>query len=351
MSSPRFRRLRLSRPEGPASPPQRSLLGWFRTIPGIVAFVGAVLAAGFCAIYILINIGVMGKELDVTAVSPFEVAQGKEAGLIGVNLGLVSEVFLSQLGVPPQRIYHKPENDSRLTLAIPSSVKPGEYWVEVKWKASIPVAWTKTLVVSDPRLVVTGGPGTTITTCREGQPPIVFADLNWTSAQVQNAIARFIVEHGYGCTTEAIFGPPEPLWESLVGGNIHVLMESWLPNHKPWWDPAILEASVIPLGKSLDDNWQSAFVVPTYVVEQNPGLKTVQDLRKYWDLFATGQVSNKAVIQGCLASWACAEINRAQIQAYGLSDVLKIKVPASNDELFASLSRAYERGEPWLGYM
>ena len=35
---------------------------------------------------------------------------------------------------------------------------------------------------------------------------IVFSDLNWTSAQVQNRIAQFIVEHGYGYPTDTILG-------------------------------------------------------------------------------------------------------------------------------------------------
>ena len=42
---------------------------------------------------------------------------------------------------------------------------------------------------------------------------IVFSDLNWTSAQVQNRIAQYIVEHGYGYPTDVIPGgtlPPIP---------------------------------------------------------------------------------------------------------------------------------------------
>ena len=42
----------------------------------------------------------------------------------------------------------------------------------------------------------------------EGQQEetIVFSDLNWTSPQVQNRIAQYIVEHGYGYPTDVIFG-------------------------------------------------------------------------------------------------------------------------------------------------
>ena len=102
---------------------------------------------------------------------------------------------------------------------------------------------------------------------------ITFADLDWDSAQIQNAIARRIVEDGYGYPTDAIFGGTIPLWQGLVGGDIDVTMEIWLPNQKDVWEPAMAKGQVIPVGKSLDDNWQSAFVVPAYVVERTQASK------------------------------------------------------------------------------
>ena len=53
----------------------------------------------------------------------------------------------------------------------------------------------------------------------------------------------------------------------------------------------------------------------------------------------------------CVDEWECAKINKAQVKAYGLGDVIAFNEPESADALFASLEDAYERGEPWLGYM
>ena len=178
---------------------------------------------------------------------------------------------------------------------------------------------------------------------------ITFADLDWDSAQIQNAIARRIVEDGYGYPTDAIFGGTIPLWQGLVGGDIDVTMEIWLPNQKDVWEPAMAKGQVIPVGKSLDDNWQSAFVVPAYVVEQNPGLKTVQDLRDHIGVFP--QDGGKAVLVSCLAAWACSGVNESQVEAYGLDDVITLQDPGSQASLFASLEGAYAKGEPWLGYL
>ena len=58
---------------------------------------------------------------------------------------------------------------------------------------------------------------------------IVFSDLNWTSAQVQNRIAQYIVEHGYGYPTDVVFGGTLPLFQGLRGGDTHVTMESGCP--------------------------------------------------------------------------------------------------------------------------
>jgi glycine betaine/proline transport system substrate-binding protein len=178
---------------------------------------------------------------------------------------------------------------------------------------------------------------------------IVFADLNWDSAQIQNAIARYIVENGYGYPTEAIFGGTIPLFVGLLGGDIDVSMEIWLPNQNDVWEPALAAGQVIPVGKSLDDNWQSAYVVPTYLAEENPELKTVQDIRDHMDIFP--QEGGKVVLWSCISSWACSEINESQSVAYGLDDILEMKDPGSQAGLFASLIGAYEKGDPWLGYL
>ena len=59
---------------------------------------------------------------------------------------------------------------------------------------------------------------------------IIFSDLNWTSAQVQNRVAQYIVEKGYGYPTDVVFGSTLPLFQGLRAGDTHVTLEIWLPN-------------------------------------------------------------------------------------------------------------------------
>ena len=181
--------------------------------------------------------------------------------------------------------------------------------------------------------------------------PIVFSDLNWTSAKLQNRIAMFIVRHGYGYPVETISGDTIALFGSLVEGNTQVTMEVWLPNQREAWDEALAQGSVIAVGRSLDDAWQSAFVVPQYVLDENPGLRSVQDLRRFKDLFVTPDSDGKARLITCVTGWDCYEINRRKVEAYGLSDVVQLVPPDSAASLFASLESAYTKRDPWLGYM
>ena len=182
---------------------------------------------------------------------------------------------------------------------------------------------------------------------------IVFSDLNWTSAQVQNRIAQYIVEHGYGYPTDQVLGATLPNFQGLQKGDIHVTLEIWLPNQSLGWEEAIEIGDVVSVGTSLVGDWQSTFVVPKYVAEANPDLKTPQDLKtdKFQALFATDDSRGKARLVACLIGWSCELVNTAQIESYGLVDSLHVINPGSQEAMFADLYAAYENQEPWLGYM
>ena len=181
---------------------------------------------------------------------------------------------------------------------------------------------------------------------------IVFSELNWSSAQMQNRIAQYILEKGYGYPTDVIPGASLPLFDSLRRGDTHVTMEVWLPNLEEGWTAAQAAGEVIPIGQSLGKDWQSAFVIPAYLQEQYPDLDSVDDLKddRFKNLFATAETGGKARLMSCVSTWGCAEINAAQIEGYGLSDHVHIVTPENASALDADLYSAYEKGEPWLGY-
>ena len=181
---------------------------------------------------------------------------------------------------------------------------------------------------------------------------ITFGDLNWDSAQLQNRIAQYIVEKGYGYSTDTKFGSTLPLFQGLRNGDTDIAMEIWLPNQNDTWADARAAGEVVSVGRSLGDDWQSAFVIPKYLQEQYPELDNVEDLKddQFKALFQTAETGDKARLVSCIIGWACEEVNAAQVTAYGLDDHVQIVNPGDGAALNADLYGAYEREEPWLGY-
>ena len=181
---------------------------------------------------------------------------------------------------------------------------------------------------------------------------IIFGDLNWPSALLQNRIAQYIIEKGYGYPTDVKFGSTLPLFQGLKNGDTHVTMEIWLPNQDEAWNEAREEGAVLSVGKSLGNDWQSAFVIPSYLQEQYPDLDSVEDLKdpQYKELFATAETGDRARLVSCIIGWACETVNAAQVEGYGLADHVEIINPGDGAALNADLYGAYERQEPWLGY-
>ena len=182
---------------------------------------------------------------------------------------------------------------------------------------------------------------------------IIFSEPDWTSVQVQNRVAQYIVEHGYGYSTGVMSGGTSRLFQSLLSGDIHVSMEIWLPLQADDWTNARSNGEVEYVGASMDQDWQSTFVIPAYLQEEYPGLDHVDDLKdpRYRELFATASSDGRARLVACVLGWACAQGNDSQIEGYGLTDHLQLIRPDSEEAMFDQVYRAYAKREPWLGYM
>ena len=176
-----------------------------------------------------------------------------------------------------------------------------------------------------------------------------FSDLNWDSALLQNRIAAFIVEHGYGYPVELVPGDTVQLWEALTNGNSDITMEMW-PAQQEWYKNLEDQSIVEIVGESLAGVWE-AWVIPQYVKDANPGLVSVSDLPDYIEVFTTSDSGGKARFVNCIPGWACTQVNNAKFDAYGLGDALTVISPGSGAALLDDLEGAYSLGEAWLGYM
>lgn len=188
--------------------------------------------------------------------------------------------------------------------------------------------------------------------------PVVFAGLDWDSAAFHNALARRIIEAGYGCDTEAIPGSTLVLVTGLARGDIDVAMEIWKDNVTEPWTKALEAGKVLDIGTNFPDAVQGWWV-PRYVVEGDagrgiapvaPGLKRVRDLPRYKELFRDPEEPGKGRFYNCILGWNCELVNTYKLEAYGLLEHFTNFRPGSGAALAAAIASHYKRGKPVVAY-
>ena len=188
--------------------------------------------------------------------------------------------------------------------------------------------------------------------------PIVFVDWSWDSARVHNRIAGFIVQHGFGYETDYIFADTVPGMQGLRRGNIDVSMETWTDNFAELWEEVIASGEVVDLGPNFP-NAPQGWYVPTYIIKGDPArgidpvapdLRSVHDLKEYWQVFRDPENPSKGRFYNGPTGWVVSGHNVTKLRSYGLDEYFEVFHPGSQAALDASIMRAYERGEPWLGY-
>jgi glycine betaine/proline transport system substrate-binding protein len=187
---------------------------------------------------------------------------------------------------------------------------------------------------------------------------IVFGDMDWDSNRFHTAVARFILEHGYGCRTDAIPGSTIPILTALARGDVDVVMEIWRDNVTKPWSDAEREGKVKAIGVNFPDAVQGWFV-PRYVVAGDarrgiapmaPDLKSVADLAGHKSLFRDPEEPSKGRFHNCILGWNCEVVNTRKLAAYGLERHYTNFRMGSGAALAAAIASAYEQGKPILFY-
>ncbi len=186
---------------------------------------------------------------------------------------------------------------------------------------------------------------------------IVFADAEWESIQIHNRIAGYILTHGYGYQVNYLAGETLPLFKALRRGDIDVMMEVWTSDYPQLWKQMTKSGQI----KALGNNYVGlqGWFVPAYMVEgdkergiepQIPAFKSVQDLPAYQQYFKLSAASSKGIILNAPQGWPAATINQKKYETYRLAKTYSLLPTDSEKNLAATLDKAYQRGESWLGY-
>ncbi len=188
---------------------------------------------------------------------------------------------------------------------------------------------------------------------------IVVTDNGWDSQKLHNEIAKIVVEHGYdGYDFElSTAGSSTMNWQALIKGEVDLDIESWTDNVASYPDD-IANGDIVDVGVLVPDSAQGLYV-PRYVIEGDPergiepmapDLKTVEDLKKYPQLFPDDEDSTKGRIYGGTPGMMADEVLYKKYEYYGLDEMYNYTRLGSEATIFASLASAYNLGKAWVGY-
>ena len=179
--------------------------------------------------------------------------------------------------------------------------------------------------------------------------PVKFGALTWESGQFISGVLRYIAEEGYDCTVEEVPGAGPALETALSQNDIQVIGEQWI-GRSPIMEKAIEQNKVAVIGDTLKGGATQGWYVPKYVLDENPGLRSYQDLPKYTDLFTDPEDPSKARFMNCPSGWTCEIFNTRLLKNTGLDSLYNNVHPGTGAALDAEIASAFEQHKPLLFY-
>jgi glycine betaine/proline transport system substrate-binding protein len=182
----------------------------------------------------------------------------------------------------------------------------------------------------------------------EEKPTIRFSDRQWESMWLENAIAQFIIEEGYGYPTEATEMDTAVMQVSIVEGDVDVDIEAWQQNVIDWYNEHIAAGDIEELGFVLEGGPQF-WCIPQWVHDEYD-INTIEDMKEHWELFEDPEDPDKGLFINSMTGWKCTEINDVKMEAYGLTEYYNIMEPGTSGAETAALAGPQKKGDPVFGY-
>ena len=181
------------------------------------------------------------------------------------------------------------------------------------------------------------------------ETPIKFGALTWESGQFISAVLEIIAEDGFNCDTTQVPGAGPALETALAQNDIHVIGEQWV-GRSPIMQEAIEQGQVAVIGDTLEGGATQGWYVPQYVLDDNPTLKTYQDLPAHAELFTDPEDPSRARFLNCPTGWTCEVFNTRLLNNTGLDATFNNVLPGTGSALDAEIASAFEQRKPLLYY-
>lgn len=204
-----------------------------------------------------------------------------------------------------------------------------------------------TLAIASPRA------GYAETKCGTGDE-ITIANMTWLSAGVLAQVTHRILSAGYGCKAKVVPGDTVPTATSMLTKNKpHIAPEMWISTASSIWEKIQKKGNVYKASDIFGSGGKEGWWIPEYVAKANPGLKTIEDLKKpqYAKLFTEAQSGGKGRLYGCPPGWGCEIITNNLFKALELEKAnYQLFSPGSGANLKASIARRVTRKQPIVAY-
>lgn len=184
----------------------------------------------------------------------------------------------------------------------------------------------------------------------ETKATINVVDAQFESEWINNAIAEYVIEKGYGYPVETVQVSTVVGQASLAKGDVDLNMELWQQNNLEWYKKETAAGNIINLGRTYEGGPQF-WIVPKWAAEQY-NIRTVEDLKRpeVVKLFPDPEDPKKGSFINCILGWNCESVNRAKFKAYGLDGYYNIVSPGSAAAMDAALAGPQKKRQPVFGY-
>ena len=195
-------------------------------------------------------------------------------------------------------------------------------------------------------------------TALQAEGPLELVEAPNMENGLQAYLMKSIVESLGGEAEVTPYGDATVLATAMADSDSMLSMDFWRWQAPDVWDKFVeQDKTVVEIGTT-DYKGEEGWYVPTYVIKGDParniapmcpGLPNWEALNECASVFATSKTAPKGQYMEGAESWAPFYGDQERIDNLGLD--YQMVFAGSEAALFAELTRAYERGEPWLGLM
>jgi glycine betaine/proline transport system substrate-binding protein len=177
---------------------------------------------------------------------------------------------------------------------------------------------------------------------------VEIADLQWPSATVLAHIHKRIISEQLGCKTRVVVSDLAAAATTLKTAQKPTLVpEMWPTRVADKWNQTIEARSAFIGGDSFDNSQLEGWYVPAKILTDFPALGKAVELGALAERY---QMSGKPKFVSCPSKWACAQINRRLLQAFGLLDKFDIIEPENRINMDQLIGQMTSANTPFVFY-